>query len=290
MQTNYKEQPWRYIFLPIEGVLLLTFLPLTTTAAAVPSMVWRISKFAWEKVTEVAEIALGVGKAISDKMYFDKEAKTIRKRKGDVYVNETRHFRFYKKGLFHVLVAFLLASIAILIVGAVGLAATIIVAGISIAAIAASFPLTLGISFIAPLAIAIIFSIMAFLRLFVIFPSVWKELYHLAAMFALPAGKLIGILDEDRIEDAKGQVFKIYEGRSRGDDDDQKAELKDSTIKYLFVEFILEAVPQIIVQALNNQATGNWSIISIVSMALSGTIILNSAFKYGCLYYGGESE
>ena len=289
MQVDYKHQKWRYALIPIEGVLMLAIMPLTCTATIVPTVTVRVAKGAWKKIKSVATTVASVILAIVHKMYVEVEEKAMEKRVAGQSKTVKKKLKFYHKGLFQALTAFALAPVGMLLVAMVGLAATAVVTGFGLAIIAAAPAVTLAISIVAPLGIAVIFSIMAFLRLFVLFPSVWEELYNLTALFSRPAGHIlnewfdVGFLEEDRVETAQGEVFMIYDGEER-----QSSDLKASTVKYLFVEFILEALPQMIVQSVNNQKTGSWSLISYVSLALSAIIIGNSVIKYGCLYAGAE--
>lgn len=289
MQVDYKHQKWRYALIPIEGVLMLAIMPLTCTATIVPTVTGRVAKSAWKKIKSVATTVASVILAIVHKMYVEVEEKIMEKRVAGQSKTVKKKLKFYHKGLFQALAAFALAPVGMLLVAIVGLTATAVVTGFGLAIIAAAPAVTLAISVVAPLGIAMIFSIMAFLRLFVLFPSVWEELYNLTALFSRPAGRILnewfdaGFLEEDRVETAQGEVFMIYDGEER-----QSSDLKASTVKYLFVEFILEALPQMIVQAVNNQKTGSWSLISYISMALSAIIIVNSVIKYGCLYAGAE--
>jgi hypothetical protein len=141
--------------------------------------------------------------------------------------------------------AFLVAPVVIVILGSLGLAATLVVVCVAIATTSVGTVLSFVFAFAAPLGVSVIFSIMAFLRLFVLFPSVWEELYHFAAWFATFARVYTpyDILTDERLKKVKAQVFKLYD-RTK----DSKADLLDSTVKYLFVEFLLEAVPQLIIQ------------------------------------------
>lgn len=263
MAHEYKNQKWRYIFLPFEGALLLLVLPFISTANIVPAF-----------SASVFSVGYKIAKTIFDKMYVEITEKQTERRGDD---GEQRYFKkqlkFYHRGVFEALLAFVLAPVAILSIGAVGLAATAVGTAIMFAFVLA-----------APMAIALVFSIMAFLRLFVLFPTVWEELYYFAKWFARMARERVPVddfMDDDRLDKAKGQVFKLYDASSAKD---AKADMKDSTIKYLFVEFLLEALPQLIIQGINNNQTDNWSNISIISMSISGIIILNSVIKYGSLY------
>lgn len=262
MTHEYKNQKWRYIFLPFEGALLLLVLPFISTANIVPAFSASVFSVGYE-----------IAKTIYDKMYVEITEKQTERRGDD---GKQRHFKkklkFYHRGVFEALLAFL-APVAILIIAVVGFAATAVGTAIMFAFVLAG-----------PMAIALVFSIMAFLRLFVLFPAVWEELYYFACWFARMARERVPVddfMDDDRLEKAKGQVFRLYDASSAKD---AKADMKDSTIKYLFVEFLLEALPQLIIQGINNNQTDNWSNISIISMSISGIIILNSVIKYGSLY------
>eukprot|EP00729_Bicosta_minor_P008476 gene8476-35205_t len=263
MAYEYKTQKWRYILLPLEGALLLLVLPFISTANIVPAF-----------ASDVFFRGYHIAEAIYNKMYVEITEKETERRGDD---GRQRHFKkklkFYHRGVFEALLAFVFAPVAILIIVAVGLAITAVGTSIMFAFVLAG-----------PMAIAVVFSIMAFLRLFVLFPTVWEELYYFACWFARMARERVpvdGFMDDDRLDKAKGQVFKLYDASSAKD---AKSDMKDSTIKYLFVEFLLEALPQLIIQGINNNQTDNWSNISIISMSISGIIILNSVIKYGSLY------
>ena len=51
----------------------------------------------------------------------------------------------------------------------------------------------------------------------------------------------------------------------------------------LYAEFILETLPQLFIQAVNNQYTGSWSILSIFSSGLSAFMAINGVYRF--LYY-----
>ena len=269
MAHEYKTQKWRYIFLPFEGAMLLLVLPFISSANIVPAFSAYVFSFGYK-----------IAKTIFDKMYVEITEKRTERRGDD---GEQRHFKkklkFYHRGVFEALLAFVLAPVAILIIAAVGLTATAVGTAIMFIFVLAG-----------PIAIALVFSIMAFLRLFVLFPTVWEELYYFSCWFARMARKRVPVddfMDDDRLDTAKGQVFKLYKASSAKS---AKSDMKNSTIKYLFVEFLLEALPQLIIQGINNNQTNNWSNISIISMTISGIIILNSVIKYGSLCLVDEEE
>lgn len=290
MANDYDSQKWRYILLPLEGVLLLVVMPFTAVGYAVPVIAVGIAGLSWDACTFVASSAAGIGQAIYAKMYTEVTEEIIVRRIKGLQKNVKKSLKFYHKGLFQALLAFTLAPMAIVAVCFAGVVATIIVVSIALQVTAIAICLAFVLSLTAPLGIALVFSTMAFLRLFFLFPSVWEELYHLAYVFAEVAREFIPVddfLDDDRLVEAKGQVFKLYETESA---EGVKSDMRDSTIKYLFVEFLLEALPQLIIQGINNKQTDNWSNISIVSMVISGIIILNSVIKYGSLYLLAPEE
>ena len=70
-------------------------------------------------------------------------------------------------------------------------------------------------------------------------------------------------------------------------------------VKFLVIEFILEALPQMSVQIVNNQQRlgsngidklGKWTDISIISMVLSTVAIVDTLYKYGYLYFCAKSD
>lgn len=284
MAIEYKSQKWRYILLPVEGVLLLLVLPFTATAYIVPAIAADVTGRSKDAVASVASYAYGASASVCNKMYVEITEQIVEKRVEGIKKTVKKKLKFYHRGLFEAILAFFLAPVGIVIVVTFGVAITIIVVILAIVVVVVGIGLAFVLSFTAPMTIAVVFSVMAFLRLFFLFPSVWEELYHLAFVFAELARESVPVddfMDEDRLIQAKGQVFKLYDQDSA---EGAKSDMKDSTIKYLFVEFLLEALPQLIIQGLNNKQTQNWSNLSIISMTISGIIILNSAIKYGSLY------
>lgn len=196
---------------------------------------------------------------------------------------DTREVSFYHKGLFQLFLAFIVVPVLIV-------SGTIIVVSTILCVLAAGLAATLGGAIIgAAIAVAlalfipVLFAAMAFLRLFVLWPDAWEAVAHLSIWFIEVAD--IVECDEDRVE---SQIFNI-------DQADSVEDVKMSAVKYLAVEFVLEALPQAIIQIMNNTnrgcngCTSKWSPIGITSMAISSYAILNTLYKYGYIYICADS-
>jgi hypothetical protein len=141
------------------------------------------------------------------------------------------------------------------------------------------------------LILPVIFSVMAFLRLFVLAPSAWEAIAKTSIWFADFANEYVSIFcscitgvpfeffSDQRAKKVEQQIFNIFDDGAQDLDD-----LKLSAVKYLSVEFLLESLPQIIIQVLNNNSKAKWSAIAIASMAFSSFAIANTLYKYGYFY------
>jgi len=143
----------------------------------------------------------------------------------------------------------------------------------------------------ATLFLPVAFSTMALLRLFVLFPTAWEGIGNATVSLANTAAMMTPFPDwfgEERAKSVRTKVFNMYEGEQR-----EVSDMKDSAVKYLLVEFVLESLPQIIIQSVNNTAVG-WSPVAIASMVVSGYAILNTIYKYGWLWcsktFDGDDE
>ena len=59
-------------------------------------------------------------------------------------------------------------------------------------------------------------------------------------------------------------------------------DLRKTALSYLVVEFLLESVPQIIIQSINNTQKAEWTNNAIFSVVFSAFVIVATAWKHGC--------
>jgi hypothetical protein len=80
MVIEYKTQAWRYLFLPLEGAVLLVVLPFTATAYLVPLLAKRVASASFNAVETVAAVGGNAVTAIYKKMYTEVTEKEVEKR------------------------------------------------------------------------------------------------------------------------------------------------------------------------------------------------------------------
>lgn len=291
VQRSYAKQRWRVVFLPIEGALSLmnalvgaSYYWAKQTAASIFGLfykAWPILKSVQDRITGDAGWTHAIWHNIETKVSQERVANAD----GTENVRDMqRELKFFHGGLTQLLFAFILFPIILLVVEAV-LLVCVLVLSISFLAVAAVSVLVAIVtaSFIAVF-IPASFSVMAFLRLFVLLPSLWRQLATFAVWFAKQAkhGSIVPTFDDARETKLRPHLFGIHEDTTVAAAN--TTDLKKASIKYLLIEFVFESLPQIIVQVTNNSRRDNWSPIGISSMAISVYAVVSTMYKYGYLY------
>lgn len=175
----------------------------------------------------------------------------------------------------------------VVVVWAIGIAVTLI--SICVAAlIGALFAVLLPI----------MFAILAFFRLFVLLPTIWKGITNLTIAFAEFAGnrflfsscfkaEFSGFEDgaiffsAEMAKTIRYKTFHILDDSAKEKTRTKINTLKKTTVNYLVLEFAFESVPQMSIQVINNEERQNWSAIGIASLIVSVYAIASTLYKYG---------
>ena len=182
-----------------------------------------------------------------------------------------------------------------MIVAAIYFAILVVVWAVGIALVLSGSCFAAVIGGVFALLLPVIFAVFAFLRLFVLLPSLWKHITNLTIAFAAFAGNeflfssCFAATDEGTVfftsQKAKAIRYKTFHIL---DDSNKKARektkintLKKSAVNYLLLEFAFESVPQMSVQVLNNRIREQWSAIGIASLIVSVYAIASTLYKYG---------
>jgi hypothetical protein len=294
---NYKHQKWRVMLLPIEAPLILL------TVIVSVAVNWTISSG-----TLMFGFTLGFSSDVKDPLfnklnslfrytYINETPKTTFERKDDGGREKEeiiRDIKFYHEDLPHLIVAITLVPVVLLVSGLVGFVTVTIIWILGFWFTLVGATLSMVAAVLLALILPVIFSVMAFLRLFVLAPSAWEAIAKTSIWFADFANEYVSIFyrmnmkgynykfeffSDQRAKKVEQQIFNIFDDGAQDVDD-----LKLSAVKYLTVEFLLESFPQIIIQVLNNNSKAKWSAIAIASMAFSSFAIANTLYKYGYFY------
>jgi hypothetical protein len=291
MERSYAKQRWRFVFLPIEG----TFSMISVIIGA--SYNWsRAWSRAWSRFLQISvwsplksaqmSITGNEGWTYTIWSKVTEVDSTERRDEGDGSkirrVSIVKETKFFHGGLTQLLFAFVLFPLILLIIEIMLFIALLLGGSIFVALVAVSVAVAIAVAVLFGVLIPVLFSVMAFLRLFVLLPALWRSLADFATWFGkqAEAGCLFSAFDETRQARIKSQNFGIYTDEATVDVE----HLKKSSVKYLLVEFFLESLPQISIQAINNSRQQYWSPIGIASMAISAYAVVSTLYKYGYLY------
>ena len=278
--VGYKHQKWRIALILIEGPLSLLWIAGTVTAFSINTVVQPIFRPALAASTAIKTTIFDNLAKLIDFVYVAKTLVETNKRQADgTKLNVRKHVKFYQQGLLQAIVTVLIAPVIILLGGVGGLALAAVLWLCSAAAMTVAGAFATVAALLATFLVPVVFAMMALLRLFVVFPASWEAIGHATVTMANSANSMspFDLFDEDRADKVKKNIFNIYP--SYGDNAKDVDDVKDLALKYLLLEFVLESLPQIIIQSTNNNLVG-WSNIGIASMVVSAYAIVNTIYKY----------
>lgn len=266
---SYAKKKWRVIFVLFEGVYSML------TVLVFLSIHWSGWVLAWTGSSIEATHKSVAGWA--DTLCCETTKQQVNKRSSDgSKIQVTKEVRFWNRGCGNVILACIVFPSGALLVEiclfiALLLSGTVVLAFSIVAATATA------------IVIPLLYAVMALLRIFVIFPTLWELL---ADWTVLVASKVLvqeaisetESSDDDQEHEAriKRRLFGIY-------GDNTMEDVKDSAIKYMLLEFLLESVPQICIQTYNNVTEKRWTNIGSLSMAASIFNVVSTMYKYGYL-------
>lgn len=243
------------------------------------------------------------------------EVKVTRRGEDNAVRVGTKHTKFFQQGILQLFAGLLLVPLALLLAGLFGgvfvallwlcSGTALFLAGLfggvfvllawlcgGTAAFLATIAGSLAATFVT-VALPVVFSTMALLRLYMLFPAAWEAVGRATVLIGLLTDRDMSSSEDEGCVDryirfvhgtdkreayVKEKIFNIFPADTPHKRD--VSDVKKAALTYLLVEFALESVPQIIIQAVNNEQTDEWSGVAIASMAFSAYAILNTLYKY----------
>ena len=290
IMRSYSKQKMRTIIILIEGpiALIAVFVGTSTSWswAAWKTLATMLVSSPWSSIRSAQNTMTGEG-GFTDTLW-TKETEvpgTERQQQEDGTYKKVEiavDLKFWHKGLFQCNFAFCIFPILLLLAELLLLIAIIFCICIFITFAIVSAAVATSVALLLSVVIPTMFSVMAFLRLFVLFPSLWNAWARGAVWFAKQSNGGCGVMaqiDSDREVKIRREIFGLY-----NDGDIDVNDFKKSSVRYLLIEFLMESLPQMAIQVINNQMRGQWSLIGGFSIGASAYAIASTLYKYGYYY------